>query len=178
MTFDPMHPAAEPALTWLDVGPDGRIMSRDPAIAHLIAGPVERGEVFALSPEAAYRHALDAANCAVDPRPTVLHPAGAKAACVRQVNVLPLEPGRIRLVFFVDCPDPARCSEPCPKLTPRETSVLNLLAAGLRRDRIAFELNISMPTVDMHARNLRQKLEALTTPEAVACAARLGLIRL
>lgn len=43
-------------------------------------------------------------------------------------------------------------------------------------DRMAYELNISLPTIDMHCRNLRRKLSAMTTSEAVAIAVRLDLI--
>lgn len=63
-----------------------------------------------------------------------------------------------------------------PTLTPRETSVLELAASGLRRDMIAHRLNISLSTVDLHCRNIRKKLSARTTSEAVAIATDQGLI--
>lgn len=53
-------------------------------------------------------------------------------------------------------------------LTPREWDVLRLAAKGLRRDRMAFALNISVATVDLHCSNLRRKMGARTTIEAVA----------
>jgi DNA-binding CsgD family transcriptional regulator len=54
--------------------------------------------------------------------------------------------------------------------------VLELAASGLRRDRIAHRLNISLPTVDMHSRNLRRKLSVMTTVEAVAVAIKMRLL--
>ena len=55
-----------------------------------------------------------------------------------------------------------------PELTPRERDVLAAFAAGLRRDRVAHRLGITLPTVDLHAANLRRKLGARTVSEAVA----------
>lgn len=54
------------------------------------------------------------------------------------------------------------------KLTPRERDVLRWLAEGSQRQDIAHRLSISVPTVDMHAANLRRKLGATTLAEAVA----------
>ncbi|MGP1283209.1 MAG: response regulator transcription factor, partial [Parasphingopyxis sp.] len=61
-------------------------------------------------------------------------------------------------------------------LSTRELEVLRYLAAGLRRDRIAWKLDISLPTVDLHAANLRKKLGAHTLPHAVAKGYRYGLL--
>jgi len=54
------------------------------------------------------------------------------------------------------------------KLTKRERDVLGRYAMGHRRDRIAWDLRISLPTVDLHTTNLRRKLKAQTIAEAVA----------
>ncbi|WP_265564451.1 helix-turn-helix transcriptional regulator [Sphingomicrobium arenosum] len=62
-------------------------------------------------------------------------------------------------------------------LTPRETEMVRLLAAGLQRSQIAEKRKLSLSTVDMHLANLRQKLGATTLAEAVAKAFRYGIIR-
>lgn len=61
-------------------------------------------------------------------------------------------------------------------ITERERQMLVYLARGLQRAQIAFEANLSLPTVDMHLRNLRAKLGAQTLAEAVAKGYRFGLI--
>lgn len=166
-----------PDLIWLDVDPDGQILTQGPN-AQMAGGSAARpSEVLSVLPMDVLLAALDSANRCNDPKPTMLRPTGAGGRWLRQVNVLPCTPGRIRIVLFLaPCPEGAAGSE-LPHLTQRERAVLTLLAAGRRRDRIAWELNISLPTVDMHSRNLRQKLRAQTLSEAVATATRRGLIR-
>ena len=61
-------------------------------------------------------------------------------------------------------------------VTDRERQMLVFLAKGMQRAQIAFEANLSLPTVDMHLRNLRAKLGAQTLAEAVAKGYRFGLI--
>jgi DNA-binding CsgD family transcriptional regulator len=61
-------------------------------------------------------------------------------------------------------------------LSHRELNCLQWLAKGLRNDRIAEKLNISLPTVKLHLRNARQKLDAQTREAAVAKAVFMGLI--
>ncbi len=102
----------------------------------------------------------------------------AKATAPLQINILPFQPKLIRIVLFLPQPVGEAMPVAVPKLTSREKSVLRLAASGQRRDRIAFELNISLPTVDMHCRNLRQKLSALTTLEAVAIATKMHMLDL
>lgn len=62
-------------------------------------------------------------------------------------------------------------------LTPRETEMVKLLAAGLQRGQIAERRKLSLSTVDMHLANLRHKLDAATLAEAVAKAFRYGIVR-
>ena len=62
------------------------------------------------------------------------------------------------------------------RLTPRERDVLAFVSGGLQRDAIADWLGIALPTVDLHLANLRKKLKASTTSEAVARAFRYGLL--
>ncbi len=61
-------------------------------------------------------------------------------------------------------------------LTPRECSVLELVASGLSNRAIASELGISEHTAKFHVRSLLDKLGADT--RAVARAARRGLLTL
>jgi two-component system nitrate/nitrite response regulator NarL len=63
-------------------------------------------------------------------------------------------------------------------LTPRESEVLQLLAAGLTNRRIADKLGISEHTVKFHVNAILGKLAAQTRGEAIAQAARLGLLLL
>jgi two-component system response regulator FixJ len=62
------------------------------------------------------------------------------------------------------------------KLTGREKEVLVALAAGKQSKAIAFELDISIRTVEMHRANVVAKLQARGTTHALARAKELGLI--
>ncbi|HEY1866601.1 MAG TPA: response regulator transcription factor [Candidatus Acidoferrales bacterium] len=61
-------------------------------------------------------------------------------------------------------------------LSPRETEILNLLAAGLGNKEIAWQLKISEHTVKFHVTSIFNKLSASTRAEAVAVGMRRGLI--
>jgi DNA-binding CsgD family transcriptional regulator len=63
-------------------------------------------------------------------------------------------------------------------LTPRELEVLNLLAEGASNKVIARRLGISIHTAKFHVGSLRDKLDASGRTDAVAHAARLGVIQL
>ena len=63
-------------------------------------------------------------------------------------------------------------------LTPRELEVLQLLAEGLSNKLIAARLGISEHTAKFHVNAILGKLGAQTRAEAVAQAARLGLLLL
>ena len=67
-------------------------------------------------------------------------------------------------------------SLPRPKLTTRERECLIWLASGLRYDRIAERLGISLATVELHVANARRKLGARTREQAVAIAVALRLL--
>lgn len=62
------------------------------------------------------------------------------------------------------------------QVSPRETEVLNLLAAGLGNKQIADRLGISEHTVKFHVTSIFNKLGASSRAEAVAIGARRGLI--
>jgi len=61
-------------------------------------------------------------------------------------------------------------------LTPRELEVLGLLAEGASNKEIARRLGISMHTAKFHVGSLLDKLDAVGRTDAVAHAARLGVI--
>jgi DNA-binding NarL/FixJ family response regulator len=74
---------------------------------------------------------------------------------------------------------PAASSPPLVEpLTPRESEVLQLVAEGLTNRRIAERLGISEHTAKFHVNAILGKLGAQTRGEAVAHAARLGLVML
>ena len=63
-------------------------------------------------------------------------------------------------------------------LTPRELEVLTLLAEGKSNKEIARRLGISVHTAKFHVGALMDKLDAVGRTEAVAHAARRGVIQL
>jgi DNA-binding CsgD family transcriptional regulator len=63
-------------------------------------------------------------------------------------------------------------------LTPRERDVLVLLAEGASNKTIARRLGISVHTVKFHVGSLLEKFDATGRTDAVAHAARLGVIHL
>jgi DNA-binding NarL/FixJ family response regulator len=78
---------------------------------------------------------------------------------------------------LVDPPSPP-AAEMVEALTPRESEVLQLLAEGLTNRRVADRLGISEHTVKFHVNAILGKLGARTRAEAIAQAARLGLLLL
>ena len=68
--------------------------------------------------------------------------------------------------------------DPITGLTPREIEVLNLLAEGASNKTIARRLEISVHTVKFHVGSLLDNLDAAGRTDAVAQAARLGVINL
>ncbi len=63
-------------------------------------------------------------------------------------------------------------------LTPRESEVLHLLAAGLPNKLIAARLGVSEHTAKFHVSSVLSKLGAASRTEAVTTAARRGLLLL
>jgi DNA-binding CsgD family transcriptional regulator len=79
-------------------------------------------------------------------------------------------------VALVDAIDTSASQEAA--LTPREIEVLNLLAEGASNKTIARRLGISIHTAKFHVGSLLDKLDASGRTDAVAHAARLGVIQL
>ncbi|MCU0899229.1 MAG: LuxR family transcriptional regulator [Cypionkella sp.] len=63
-----------------------------------------------------------------------------------------------------------------PSLSTREREILQWIAAGKSQQDVGDILGISHRTVEVHLRSGREKLYALTTPQAVGRAIMLGLI--
>jgi DNA-binding CsgD family transcriptional regulator len=95
--------------------------------------------------------------------------AGAPGVRLARVD----EPADVALVDAVD----AAASQDAA-LTPRELEVLTLLAEGASNKTIARRLGISIHTVKFHVGSLLDKLDASGRTDAVAHAARLGVIQL
>jgi DNA-binding CsgD family transcriptional regulator len=69
-------------------------------------------------------------------------------------------------------------AEPDTSLTHRELEVLTLLAEGASNKTVARRLGISVHTAKFHVGSLIDKLDATGRTDAVAHAARLGVINL
>ena len=71
----------------------------------------------------------------------------------------------------LDCP-----GQPRSELTSRELEVLRLMASGLTNRDIAAQLYLSVNTIRGHVQHILDKLGAHSKLEAVAIAARQGLV--
>ena len=85
-------------------------------------------------------------------------------------------PGEPADLVLAAAPDPAQTVE--SPLTPREHEVLALLAEGASNKLIARRLGISVHTAKFHVGQLLDKLDATGRTDAVAHAARQGVIHL
>ena len=65
-----------------------------------------------------------------------------------------------------------------PRLTPRESEILRLIASGRSNPQIAETMRISVKTVQNHRINLMAKLDTHSLPELIRTAIKLGLINL
>jgi DNA-binding CsgD family transcriptional regulator len=88
--------------------------------------------------------------------------------------VAPGEPAEI----LVTSSSTAAQADADPILTPRELEVLALLAEGASNKAIARRLGISVHTAKFHVGSLLDKLDAVGRTDAVAHAARRGVIEL
>jgi DNA-binding CsgD family transcriptional regulator len=87
-------------------------------------------------------------------------------------------PGEPAAVAVVSRDREAAASFSDSDLTPRELDVLALLAEGASNKMIARQLDISVHTVKFHVGSLLDKLDATGRTDAVAHAARRGVIDL
>jgi DNA-binding NarL/FixJ family response regulator len=82
------------------------------------------------------------------------------------------------LARFLDVDVIERDDDTAPPLTPREGEVLAAMTDGASNKVIARRLGISFHTVKFHVAAILAKLDAETRTEAIARAARLGLVML
>jgi DNA-binding CsgD family transcriptional regulator len=80
-------------------------------------------------------------------------------------------------VVVLPASEASHADETAP-LTPRELEVLGLLAEGASNKEIARRLGISVHTAKFHVGSVIEKLDAVGRTDAVAHAARLGVINL
>jgi DNA-binding NarL/FixJ family response regulator len=159
-------PGDEEALEHLE-----RILAGHPASATLVLG-AERTEEALLEalgagargylPRESSGEELVAAVRAVASGLVVLHPTPAAPLLER----------------LLDRPRVPLTNTPGEALTPRELEVLQSLAGGLTNRAIARRLSVSENTVKFHVSSILTKLDAASRAEAVALAARRGLLLL
>jgi DNA-binding NarL/FixJ family response regulator len=102
--------------------------------------------------------------------------AGAVNLAAQGLRLLPeLVLDRLRALAGAD---PAASPDETPDLTPREREVLAAMADGASNKVIARRLGISFHTAKFHVASILAKLDAETRTEALARAARLGLVML
>jgi DNA-binding CsgD family transcriptional regulator len=87
-------------------------------------------------------------------------------------------PGEAADLVLVAASGAVAASEGETTLTPREHEVLALLAEGVSNKTIARRLGISVHTAKFHVRQLLDKLDATGRTDAVAHAARRGVLHL
>lgn len=101
------------------------------------------------------------------------------ASALREVSAFDLvgaeDAADIRIVPGREAAEPA---DSALALTARELEVLALLAEGASNKLIARRLGISAHTAKYHVASLLEKLDAVSRTDAVAHAARLGVITL
>lgn len=85
---------------------------------------------------------------------------------------------RLRALADAEPSGPNRSENEAPTLTPREREVLMAMADGASNKLIARRLGISFHTAKFHVASILAKLDAETRTEALARAARLGLVML
>jgi DNA-binding CsgD family transcriptional regulator len=87
-------------------------------------------------------------------------------------------PGQTADVAIVSREAPAAVGDSAGELTPRERDVLALMAEGASNKAIARQLGISVHTAKFHVGSILDKLDATGRTDAVAHAARRGVIHL
>ena len=111
---------------------------------------------------------------------TVFIDAGGHLRAVRAQH-LPLRSegaiiGVLILAWEAGGPTAEPIVEPQPRLTPRQSEVLELIASGMSTSEIAKQLTLSTETVRNHLRSVFRELNVHTRLEAIAAARRLGLL--
>ncbi|HWE73439.1 MAG TPA: response regulator transcription factor [Stellaceae bacterium] len=118
-----------------------------------------------------------AGAAAVLPRESSAETLGAAIALAGQgLRLLP--DLTLRALAGVEAPSAPRDPDEVPALTPREREVLAAMADGASNKVIARRLGISFHTAKFHVASILTKLDADTRTEALARAARMGMVML
>jgi PAS domain S-box-containing protein len=128
--------------------------------------------------EAHFRHAVERGE--PTDFETVFVDGSGQVRAVRAQH-LPLRDGETVvgvLILAFDAPAPAKPvgRDPQPRLTPRQSEVLQLIASGLSTVEAAERLTLSVETVRNHLRSVFRELRVHNRLEAIATARRLGLL--
>jgi DNA-binding NarL/FixJ family response regulator len=104
---------------------------------------------------------------------------GVRAALVGDAVLPPRLAGRLLQEFarLANNPVVNNAALQCNDLTPRESEVLRLIAAGATDKEIAQELSLSLHTVKSHVRNILGKLHAVNRRQAANIALHEGWVR-
>jgi DNA-binding CsgD family transcriptional regulator len=121
----------------------------------------------------------------IDSNPLVVSVQLDDSALAQRVGVLLEQVSGLRLAVDGEPADIVVAAAPRERdrnadaeLTPRELEVLGLLAEGASNKLIARRLGVSVHTAKFHVGRLLDKLDAVGRTDAVAHAARLGVIHL
>lgn len=113
----------------------------------------------------------------VDKTEAVEHAISAvKAAAAGEALVDPVLLSRLLRKMAVERRGRSEAERLVARLTPREQEILQLMADGLRNEAIAERLFLSVRTVQKHVQNILQKLAVHSKLEAVAFAAKAGVV--
>lgn len=99
-----------------------------------------------------------------------------KAAAAGEALVDPVLLSRLLRKMAVERRGRSEAERLVARLTPREREILQLIADGLRNEAIAERLFLSVRTVQKHVQNILQKLTVHSKLEAVAFAAKAGVV--
>lgn len=151
------------------------------AAAGLVVDPTETVGAWRDAVEAFSRYGQPFEKARSQARLAVaLHAAGDRAAAAteaRSAEVVALRLGAKPLLAELRPLTGTRpASEPVDLLTPRESEVLALVAAGRSNREIGAALFVSAKTASVHVSNILAKLSARTRTEAAAIARRRGLL--
>ncbi|MGH2723595.1 MAG: response regulator [Actinomycetota bacterium] len=99
-----------------------------------------------------------------------------KAVAAGEALVDPILLSRLLRQMAVERREQGEAQRLVARLTPREREVLQLIAEGLRNEAIADRLYLSVRTVQKHVQNILNKLSVHSKLEAVAFAAKTGVV--
>lgn len=150
----------EPPADLLALAGSPLVVLLDDPQPYWIAGALRAG-IRAVLPSDVHAAELQAAVEAAAAGLVVLHPQGTQP-----------------LLAMAMIPEPRPAEPRAESLTPRETEVLRLVAAGLSNKQIAGKLDISDHTVKFHIASLMGKLGAGSRTEAVTIGVRHGILLL